>query len=558
QALRQTIAWSYELLSEEEQAFCRRLAVFAGGFTASQAEAVCLSEMEMAIDIYDLIENLLDKSLLRNAGEALREPRFVQLETIREYGLEQLEQRDELQRFQRKHAEHFLRVAEEAEPHLTGHDQKEWLDRLEVDHDNFRVALYWAEQQREVETGLRLAGALWRFGGVRSHMVEGRQRLERLLQLPAEEVNPSVRAKALNAIGTLLNMIAVPGKALPYLEESLAIARENKDEQEIAAALNHLGWSAAQLLDYEATEKYFEEALHLHKKLKQDRGISVAYSNMGWAYIIMGNFTEAISHLKKGVAIRKKIGDPRGEAYVLSHIAWALNDTGHYSEAEKNTQHALDILRPIKDEQLIAWAHTQLGYSFLLRSDIEEALPILVNGDRLWDTVGNNWGQGHINCFLAHCYIVKGQWKLAAQCLEKADYHWKENGSPFGEGWVLYLKGVLHRERGEQEVAIRYLLESIECRAAHHVKVGLMESLETLLTIFQSFDAPPFAAQLIGMTVAERERMGASIHPLHRRQYESMLAHYRSVLGEKLFKENVEKGKAADPEKLLDQLFDSA
>lgn len=554
QALRQTIAWSYELLSEEEQAFCRRLAVFAGGFSASQAEAVCFLETEKTIDIYDLIADLLDKSLLRKAGEALGESRFVQLETIREYGLEQLEQLGELQRFQQKHAAYFLRVAEEVEPHLTDHDQKEWLDRLEVDHDNFRVALYWAEQQNEAETGLRMAGALWRFWGVRSHMVEGRQRLERLLRLPAEGVNPSVRAKALNAIGTLLNMIAVIRKAIPYLEESLALARESRDEREIAAALNHLAWSAAQLLDYEAMEKYFEEALHLHKKLKQDRGISVAHTNMGFATLIKGDLAVALEHLEKALAIRKKIEDQRGEGYLLSIISWAYNNIGDYPNAESHARKALEILRPIQDEQLMAFALTNLGYNHLVQRNIRQAQQLLQEGDRLWDVVGNNWGQGHSNCYLANCFIAQSQWNRAAECIEKANHHWIINKSPFGQGWLLYLNGLLAHGKGEPEKARAHLIDSIKFRRSHSIKLGVLESIEALLIIAGSFLSNTFASQLIGFVIAERERIGASIHPLNRRRYESALEHYRSVLGENIFQENVEKGKAADSGALLDRL----
>src|SRR5205823_3402896 len=168
QTLRATIEWSYDLLSPEERQLFARLAVFRGGCTLEAAEEVADADL-------DTLQSLVDKSLLRHTHE-----RFWMLETIREYAIERLEESGEAEELRRRHSEHFLALAEEAYPNLRG-SPKEWLGRLEREHDNLRSALDGLEAAGETQPALRLAGALFRFWYLRGHFPEGRTRLERLL-----------------------------------------------------------------------------------------------------------------------------------------------------------------------------------------------------------------------------------------------------------------------------------------------------------------------------------------------------------------------------------------
>jgi predicted ATPase/class 3 adenylate cyclase len=185
QTLRATLEWSHELLTPEEQKLFRRLAVFAGGCTLGSAEAVCDADL-------DDLEALVDKSLVR-----IRETnRFWMLETIREYATEQLEASGEVEELRRRHAAHFLALAEEAEPYAREVDAG-WLDRLDRELDNLRAALDWLELVGETQLVLRLAGALDDLWGSKGHLAEGRRRLEDALA--ADESPTAARAKALNA-----------------------------------------------------------------------------------------------------------------------------------------------------------------------------------------------------------------------------------------------------------------------------------------------------------------------------------------------------------------------
>lgn len=205
QTLRNTIEWSYELLSEAEQRLFRRLSVFVGGCTLEAVEALYDLLDGVHAFVLDEVISLLDKHLLYRAGqsgEELDAQRLLMLETIRDYGWECLSSCRELEATQQAHAAYYLHLAEEAEARQFGRDQIRWFDRLEKEHDNLRAALRWALQQGEnVETALRLAGALARFWTVRWYIGEGRIWLEQALansQGHKERIPPLMRIKALS------------------------------------------------------------------------------------------------------------------------------------------------------------------------------------------------------------------------------------------------------------------------------------------------------------------------------------------------------------------------
>jgi predicted ATPase len=181
QTIRNMITWSYDLLEESEKILFRRLAVFVGGCTLEAAEDVCNRRGESDLDVLDNIASLLDKSLLRQKEQSDSEMRYTMLETIKEYGLEQLESSGEAETVRRHHAEFFLKLAEEAEPELTGANQQSWLDRLELEHDNLRAVLRQMAKNGDAKTGIVLAGTLWRFWLMRSHLSEGREWLAGML-----------------------------------------------------------------------------------------------------------------------------------------------------------------------------------------------------------------------------------------------------------------------------------------------------------------------------------------------------------------------------------------
>ena len=240
--MQDTIAWSYDLLSPDEQALFRRLTVFVGGFSLEAAEAVCAAGGGAA-DPFEGIASLVEQHLLRVEENPAGEPRYAMLETIREYGLEQLEAHGEAAGVRDAHAAHFLALAERAEPGLvhsvTTTERTQRTARLATDHGNLREALEWFERGGNAEAVLRLAGALMFYWYWTGRWTEGRSWLERALMGGAEVQGPA-RAKGLLAAGHLAHYQGAAA-GVPRLNEALSLFRAAGDAAWTAEALYCLG-----------------------------------------------------------------------------------------------------------------------------------------------------------------------------------------------------------------------------------------------------------------------------------------------------------------------------
>jgi predicted ATPase len=343
--LQQAIAWSYDLLNEEEKDLFRRLAVFSGGCPLDAVEVVCRAKNRLTCSALDVIAALVDKSLLRQDQTAEEEPRFVMLETIREYARECLRASEDWEAAKRAHADFFLKLALQAEPELTGPKQKVWLTKLEREHDNFRAVFKWVEESGEADHGLRLGGALWRFWLVRGHTIEGRERLMALLALPGSAPRTRERAKVLNGAATIIHEMGDYPAAHLLLLESLEIWRELGDKKAEAAAINNLGWVATMRCEFDTARTLSAESLILHRELGDKRGIALALNNLGWAANLQGDFKTGRSLHESGLSLRREIGDERGIAFVLTSLGWIEGMQGHYEKATSLLEEAYGRLK---------------------------------------------------------------------------------------------------------------------------------------------------------------------------------------------------------------------
>lgn len=330
--LRDAIAWSYDLLSEPEQRLFRRLAVFVGGFTLEAAEQVCEEP-----DLLDHIASLVDNSLLREHERSGDELRFVMLETIREYGLERIEESGEAQGMRRRHAEHFTALAEEAEPQIRGPDQVRWLDRLETEHDNMRAALSWGlggdpEAGTPSPTALRLAGALSWFWRLRSHFPEGRRWLASALAVDAAQ-EPALRIKALIGAGLIALVHGDTEEAEQLLREGLGLARQEDDPGSIGWALHGLGRVATRRRDHERAIALHDESRARFREARDDQGYAYSGYFLGRAAVGRRDFERAVTHFEESVSMLRRIGAPYDVAWALLHWARLAVAQGDYERA---------------------------------------------------------------------------------------------------------------------------------------------------------------------------------------------------------------------------------
>lgn len=334
QTLQATIDWSYELLSEQEQILFRRLSVFKGGCLLEAAEAVCADERVDKYEILGLLSQLVDKSLLLKEDRG-NQARYRLLETVQQYSLEKLRESVEEAALHRRHLDFFVGLAEQAEPELRGADQKIWLEKLEMEHDNLRVALEWSKTDASAsELGLRLAGALWAFWEIRGILSEGRAWLEELLRATAtSNVSASVRAKALRGAGVLANYQNDHERAHALLQESLALLRQLGDKRGIAVSLNNLGIAARNWGDHAQAAVFYEEGLALWKELGDKRGIAASLVNLAIVARSQRDYARATTLYEEGLSLFRELSNKLGIAITLNNLGVLAEDQGNYERA---------------------------------------------------------------------------------------------------------------------------------------------------------------------------------------------------------------------------------
>ncbi len=329
QTLRGAIAWSYDLLEPDEQKLYRRLSVFAGGWTLEAAEAVAgsITNGELELDVLEGMERLVQHSLVRQEEGLAGECRYQMLETIREYGLDRLEESGEAEEAHQRHAVFFLKLAETAEPALRGPDQGAWFDRLEAEHDNFRTALAWA-LAHDPETAFGLSAVLWLFWNVRGHLSEGRLWTERVLALKGD-VAPTARVLVLEGASVLAVNQGDLVRSQMFAEQSLALAREIGFRKGEMLALSDLGLITYHQGDVAEGRALLEAAIAVARDLGVRWVVAAGLNNLGYMAMQQGDLSRARALLEEAVAVTREIGDAHG-LYVtigsLGEVASVEND----------------------------------------------------------------------------------------------------------------------------------------------------------------------------------------------------------------------------------------
>jgi predicted ATPase/class 3 adenylate cyclase/Tfp pilus assembly protein PilF len=343
--LRAAIGWSYELLDEGDRRLFERLAVFAGSFDLEAAESVCGAEL-------DALSSLVDTSLLRQTEEG----RFFLLETIREYGLELLVTSGEVEEVRRRHAEHFLAIAEAEESEVRGPNELRALRRLDSEHDNFRAVLVWAIEGRHTEHALRLVGALHPFWYHRASYTEGQRWAEAALAL-GDEGPLLARVKTLGALGEFATLQGDYESAERALDERLPLARRLDDPGHHFSTLTLLGHLAVAQGDAERARQFYEQALDYEERSGSSAVVwqsrSVALNNVGWAMLLQGELDDAQDSFERGLEAARIEGSRLTETPLLNNLARVALERREYETTCSLAEQSLEILRENRDSRLI-------------------------------------------------------------------------------------------------------------------------------------------------------------------------------------------------------------
>jgi predicted ATPase/class 3 adenylate cyclase len=385
--LRGAIAWSHDLLDPAGRALFARLSVFTAGWTLESAEAVC-DPVGLGLDPLEGLTSLVNQSLVQRTDPD-GEPRFSMLETIREFAQEQLRATGDFEPTRRRHAEYFLDLALEAEPHLTAEDQRQWLDRCDLEHPNIRAALRWAIDAGDAARAQQSAGAIWRFWHQRGYLAEGRRWFEEVLAMPARRVRSSARAKALAGAGGIAWWQTDIPAARSFYDEALAIERELGDPSRVAEALyNRAFVAAADPRDGPGTLELLEESLRLFRRVGDEAGVARVLSMLAGRRAMAGDWYPFIAGTEEAVAIWRRVGDRFRLAIDLTSLAMAYARVRRSNEARAAALEALELFSEVDNPTGVGMV--LLALSFLARREgrYEDAVRLAAASESLRERAG--------------------------------------------------------------------------------------------------------------------------------------------------------------------------
>ncbi|MCA9877598.1 MAG: tetratricopeptide repeat protein, partial [Thermomicrobiales bacterium] len=476
--MRAAIAWSYGLLSPEEQQAFAGLGVFAGGVSLADAEQVLFGECGIEADL-DVFESLADKSLLRIVGDD-DEPRLMMFETIRDYALECLAGSPLDRELRERHAARYLALAEEAEPHLGGKLQRVWLRRLDREQANLRAAIAWLRQSEHPQDALRLGAALWRFWWLRGDTQQDRVLLESLLvEVPGAD--RQLRAQALNGAGVLADSAGDWEGATRLHTESLRIFRELGDPHGVAWSLNNLGVVELNQGHLEAAQALLEENLAMAEAAGADASIATALNDLGQIAHYQGDHDRAIELLTRGLERFRALGDETHMARALNNLGTITGESGDLETACALLAESLALHRAVGDRQGIASTLNNLAQFTGQRGDVTAARAMFHESYALARESGNRLYAAISLDNLAALLLPAGEHAAAARRYQEAFLLYVAVSDEQGVASSLSGLAVAALEGGYAATAAQVLGALSASSAAEHAEGEALASAEERL-----------------------------------------------------------------------------
>ena len=436
----------------------------------------------------DSVAALVDQSLLQTAEEAPGGlSRYEMLETVREYALERLAASGEEGEVRDAHAAYFLGLAERASPLLSTEQQQTWLERLQVEQANLRIALARLEQQGDIGDALRLAAALWRFWHRRGSWAEGRSWLDRLLATASEGGDLAVRATALTGAAWLAhyqNDYAVAQtaareatacfrrldrtdglieilhcqalvaqslgenqRAADLSEEALALSRSLGDPGRTAESLGYLSRATRELGDYPRAATLGREALVIQQEERHRGGMAAALLVLGDVARDLGESDEVRALCGQSLAIYRELGDPLGEGFSLHNLAVAAYREGELELARTLGEESLAIFRRGDVQSAMAEVLASLGPILAAAGDPVSALAALTEALHLAGRAGPRWEVAGILEAMATVAAVHRQERIAVELASRAATLRLTIGVPVRPNWQIDLEQALATAR---------------------------------------------------------------------------------------------------------------
>ena len=391
QTMRDAIAWSFDLLDENEKSLFCSLAVFAGGFTIETVEEICgghATDENPApeIDVLNGITSLVENSLLVQAEAADGKSRFRLLEIVREYALEMLERRGEIKRTADKHARYFLALTEKADPEILGKQGSKWLDLLQEEHENIRAAMDWADKNNP-EVFVRIVAATRDFWVVRNHLGEGRQSFEKAVEKSGGASGEAI-CKIFIGLGQTAKYQGDFAAAHKAFEKALEVSRKINDKQRISISTRGLAMTAKGRGDFAAARKYAEESLRISRETGDKFGIAVSVNTLGDIACIEKDYKTARPFYEEALEICTELNSRQGVNATLNNLGAVAFGEKDYKTARDYYARALNLWRDSGEK--VTFSYTFDGFAALAveRGDFKYAAQLSGAAEQMRKSLG--------------------------------------------------------------------------------------------------------------------------------------------------------------------------
>ena len=507
------VAWSYDLLSEEEQKLFARLSVFSGGFTLEAAESI-FSRTVTDNSVSDLIALLLDKSLLQHTFDEHGEPRFNMLVTIQQFARDRLRHMGEEAEVRNWHLAYFLDLAEQADKEIHGSNQLKRLDHMENEHDNFRAGLDWCVSERHTESALRLLGALGWAWNVQNHYSEMRSWFDGICVLPGIAAYPALYARLLNHTG-LQNWLSgefLEARSVLNESQTIWLTLGVEGERGLAEALRFMGMAALSSAgDNKTAQSLCEQSLELYQKHGEKWGIAAVMFNLGWIADERNDDALALSLLEQSLDLFRQLGDVWGVGRASQFLGQHFMKQGNYKKARASFDQHLRIDEELNFKQGTMVALQNLGTLYRQQGDYDQAEQFYEMG--------------------------------LAMCREYGLSDW---------GFGLYCLGLVALHRNTYSIARQRFTDNFNlARKIYDEKLSACDLLTGLAAVAAGTNQPKRAARLYGAAQALFETTDYQIPPFDLAEFDRHIQFAREQLGDANFEALAAEGRAMTMEQAV-------
>ena len=506
QTLQATMDWSYDLLNQGERSLLRQLSVFAGGWTTKSAERVVEQPDTTETDYLEELSRLVDKSLVV-VEEQNGSVRYKLLETVRQYAGMRLSEAGEAERVRRRHALYFLALAEDLEPRLRGHDQMDYLDQFEVEHENLRSALRRALKNKDADLALRLIASLGWFWLMCGYWKDVQRWLPMALDLKTE-TDPLNRAWAIIKNGGLeIIRVNLVGN-VELIEEALLICKEHGDENGTAWCINFLGMVRGYESDLDGAYEYLSDSVERFRQLEDEWGIA-------WALRYLSFMTRGILRLEETIRLQeeaisrfKNIGDLWNAAHSLYLLGATVFVECEFQLAERAFLEGYQMCQEIEDEVMGAHNRNGIGMISFVNGDLEQAESYFLEVIEVFQRIGD------VNCTAQACGFLADLWIL----------------------------------NDDLNKAVGYLQESMHGYIRLERSLGIVTGFSRFASIAVRQKRFQDAARLLGFAKSWYAETSYPLAPYYRKPFDELVNSSKEALDEEAFEEAWSAGQEMDME----------